>query len=62
MVTQVSEGEEKEKSQEQLLDERIARPACGADPSKVKALLLKYKHVFPKVWGAREQVCRGLEV
>ena len=48
MVTQVSEGEEKEKSQEQLLDERIARPACGADPSKVKALLLKYKHVFPK--------------
>ena len=48
MVNQVSEGEEEVKSQEQLFDERIAKPACGADPSKVKALLLKYKHVFPK--------------
>ena len=48
MVTMVSGGEEEGKSQEQMFDEQIARPAKGADPSKIKQLLLKYKHVFPK--------------
>ena len=48
MVNLVTEGEEEDKSQEQLFDERIVKPANGVDPSKVKSLLLKYKHVFPK--------------
>jgi hypothetical protein len=48
MVNQVTEGEEEVKSQEQMFDEQIDKHVGGANPHKVKQLLLKYKHVFPK--------------
>ena len=48
MVNQVTEGEEEVKSQEQMFDEQIDKHIGGANPHKVKQLLLKYKHVFPK--------------